>query len=782
MSPHNFLNLNFLLLLLFDHRSVIEATDDDPSPMEDTTSWPEPELPVSTSDTPIPEGFIGVHNQDGHHTGALFLRQGTCFNGLSFGHITVPINLTFFRTEVDRYQQIANDLREHSLQIGPLRAKLTRQWSRENQSERKNAPSDLTFAHDFVFSQMNTFAEWIEWETNATRSKLDDVTNSITSEQLSSRAQFYAPLPTRYQRQIFAAIAGGIIGSIFSAYALEDLVAVVDQKEDLLAHQVESSMVSIHQTEEDIQRVNASLQVAYDMLKALQNTEVETQLSTMSFYTTWKTTESLRKISQLIDAVIAAHQGHFSDSIISSEVLASALTQLKMKANKQGSDLGVTTLLDCFSLPTSYLYKRDQGIFYIILHVPIYRIGEEMSLYKFIPTPILWTNGGQKLPFVNIDSPDTYIGLNRIRTLYKTYTTEELEDCLRIGRSFFCEDLSMYKNSRKSCLSSLINKDLTQVQETCEISAFKGSSSATRLNSTHYALFLPKQSPLFIQCQIDGELYYENSTYGFRGTTILELTPGCVAYTDEIKIERPSFEMPIEVQASIMGAPLTVDQIIPNYIGEDIEQMFQMRAKFGSANQKIAISQLATIKAFDAKYTKLKRTSLTLGIGFPSTTIMVILLTTLVIIGSCCCCNPSCRNLRLLLRAVKKSKEFRPPPPPLPEEQWIMNHARVPNQPLDGEDAGGVYEPLNPPPQDPVEPMEVDNDSPIPSHMIDAAMISKPPTPPPIFNTEGFEAGVPGQVGPAAPEPTAPTVHFARPHTLDLQNRVVLFSGSRVPQ
>ena len=283
------------------------------------------------------------------------------------------------------------------------------------------------------------------------------------------------------------AALGGIISSLFGHFSTSDLEAVVEKKTNVLAMQIEENIVKFSEVDRDIKQLNSSLGEAISTVFTIINKNHGRDLQHIALYHAWGITENLRIIRKAVHGIIEAHQGHFSSNLVKPMELQKALTTMRNKAIENGKEIGIRTLADVYSLSTSYLYEVEKQRVNIIIHCPISDIGKDLNLFRYIAAPLVWETGKEaEHPFVEIASTQEYIGLSKDQTMYRTFTADDLEECLRIEQVHFCDNLATYKVARPSCLSGLLMNKMNMVREHCQINT---KADATRAVSyTHLTL------------------------------------------------------------------------------------------------------------------------------------------------------------------------------------------------------------------------------------------------------------------------------------------------------
>ena len=551
--------------------------------------------------------------------GALFVKVGSIANGLSYGHVSTTINLQVLEDRLEEFRNLTKAILEFA----------------DFHIINKN------FSH--IYAQASSLADWIELEVSDTQAKLESVLTAFDPTRVDK------PNTVRPKRQIITGITtalfGGLIGSLFTGFGLNTLTSVVDGKEDVLASEIEEQELILNQNRRDIELLNGTVNGIYDGLQKLIEWNRDINAQQMALYVSWAVTENLRAIRQTIDAIVSAHQGHFTNNLVKTGALGEAISSLRQRALRSGRELGINSLADCYGLPTSYLYQPSRHSVSIIIHVPMYRIGRSLTLWRHIRTPILWTEGTNHTSFIEVTSDHEFIGISDDRTTYRTYTSNTLEECLKIGHLRFCSDTGIYKvAARESCLTGLLLNDPKVVRRNCQLNTLTESTRIVRLNATTYAVISPFDDVINIRCRNK-----DTATQYYKGVTLVHLETGCVANTKEVKIERGQYEPPVEVQGLIINSPLTLESLTPDHTEKEIQDIFNMRKTLGSMASPISIQHLSKFAGFQRQFQALEQQH-TQKYGYPLIGIVCVLVLSTLAFCVCGQRNSRCQRVSDLIR------------------------------------------------------------------------------------------------------------------------------------
>jgi hypothetical protein len=116
-----------------------------------------------------------------------------------------------------------------------------------------------------------------------------------------------------------------------------------------------------------------------------------------------------------------------------------------------------------FLIETSYIYRPEENIFVLILHVPLVILHNLMPLYECVLMPVHFNFSG------NISvTPD--IGINNMIPVgysesYQTLSILDLQNCIKMGETYFCKGRNvLLTDLSKTCISSLYLASANNIQ------------------------------------------------------------------------------------------------------------------------------------------------------------------------------------------------------------------------------------------------------------------------------------------------------------------------------
>ena len=159
----------------------------------------------------------------------------------------------------------------------------------------------------------------------------------------------------------------------------------------------------------------------------------------------------------------------------------------------------------------------------------------------------------QRTMFVEVNVEDQFLALSRDNRKYNQYSESELKQCLNFGNTYFCDSQINYYRKRKSCITSLYDNDHQGINHLCPLTLTDQVSLAIRLNETSFLITETEPQQLTITCESG-----QAEKYHLEGTFIVNIHKGCVGSTENLVIERPSFETEVEITTLILNQPINL--------------------------------------------------------------------------------------------------------------------------------------------------------------------------------------------------------------------------------
>ena len=365
---------------------------------------------------------------------------------------------------------------------------------------------------------------------------------------------------SRKKRQLLVALGGAIVGgfisSIISDFQQTTLVDVIQKKQDIMSAQIQDNLIRTNQNEADIQRLSKAMAIIKDGVAEFVN-ETSRRLDAHSQMMNLLTSvsEEAHDVEKLVRAVEEARSGTFNLGLCEPHGLASALEHLQKMGLRDGRSLGINTMLDLSHMPMSYLIDVQNRILHVFLHVPMERSGQYLTLLQFIDSPARAVARNDTPLYLEVDVKGAYLAIAGDQSKYMTYDEEDLRLCHRVQTEYFCPNLVIYKESRKSCIKAIYDNDIKNIQRLCPLTLTNEISKATRLNGSTY--IVTETTPQLISMTCGPEKQTQKRRIS-GGTYEIYIPKGCVLSTDNLLIEHPNFEPNVEVQGIVTTSSLEI--------------------------------------------------------------------------------------------------------------------------------------------------------------------------------------------------------------------------------
>jgi hypothetical protein len=109
---------------------------------------------------------------------------------------------------------------------------------------------------------------------------------------------------------------------------------------------------------------------------------------------------------------------------------------------------------DLFLVETSYVYKPDEKIFILVMHVPLVAPQNLMQLYEFIPLPVHFNFSGNVSVTPEV-SNNNMIAVGHSQS-YQIISSSDLQTCNKMGDTYFCKGRNvLLTDLTKMCLGAL---------------------------------------------------------------------------------------------------------------------------------------------------------------------------------------------------------------------------------------------------------------------------------------------------------------------------------------
>jgi hypothetical protein len=143
---------------------------------------------------------------------------------------------------------------------------------------------------------------------------------------------------------------------------------------------------------------------------------------------------------------------------------------------------------DLFLVETSYVYKPDEKIFVLVMHVPLVAPQNLMQLYEFIPLPVHFNFSGNVSVTPEVGN-DNMIAVGHSQS-YQIISSSDLQTCNKMGETYFCKGRNvLLTDLTKTCLGALYLANAKDIQDRCKFSIGGAQEKIFRLDSNTYVVY-----------------------------------------------------------------------------------------------------------------------------------------------------------------------------------------------------------------------------------------------------------------------------------------------------
>lgn len=529
------------------------------------------------------------------HEGALFQQQGFLVGGLSWAHITAPINISRMEEDLKGYRQLTEYFH---LLSKPLGTQGNRGQLSDEERKRMRVLSEIC---DRRLEKMqnvirNLRADLnVDFEIKTTKStRTDAASNLIPNAKSRQRRQVVVGLAA-----VGGMIVGAIAGSLFSQFKTNALVDVLNKKVDTVVHQVDSISIGLYQVEGDVKKINNTLLTFERVIGKLIATDTTYEHYFAAIYSTLLLEEQADRFALAETAIDQLLVGKLHKGLIAPTGLKDALDDLNKRALDKGMLIGVKRPIELYQLHTSFVYDQNTDLLHAIVHIPMYRESHILTLKRYIPIPF-FSPGLDK--FIQITPEQNYLAQSQDNTLIKTLNEDELNACLNIGHAYFCEDQAFQKSTTPNCLLQLA-KGIKRIElDMCIVHVLPSCNVMHQTAKDTYIMANSVPTSINENCQrAQGATYKVDA-----GTHKIKINPNCTTSTDQWVIY-PTLQIE---DANINSTTITYDFEIPTLHQDfnvgDLETIHQLISSIGQPIPLKQMTQLVEfrkeIKRVDAEY------------------------------------------------------------------------------------------------------------------------------------------------------------------------------------
>lgn len=510
------------------------------------------------------------------HEGATFQQMGYIVSGLSWAHIHAKIPLTTFEMDVNRFEEVLDkfDAILPTQQIDPSLAKLTL-------DERKRLEAIRRLCKTKIKKMKTTIAE-VERDMMIHPRATQNLQNSRAKRQIAISLAAMAGM-----------VVGAVASSIFSQFKTASLMDVLEKRVETITAQVDHNSIGVIQNSNDIKRINRTMNEITDTIKYMILNQKTYDHYFSAIFMVLLLEEQEQRLSLFNAAIDQLLLGHLHKDLVSTDALLQALEDIKRDALRKGLLIGAQTPLELYQLPTSFIYNSTSREIHAMVHIPMYRESHILSLYQYVPTPILIQLHDVQF-FLQILPTHQYLAQSPDGTLLRTMTALELESCLTIGRAYFCDNNAIEKPSNTNCIANLFHGLDKNNYKTCNFQVLQEINSIDRLSRNKYLIASSGSILIATDCYSHLKQPTKNIP---PGVYVLEVDTTCTTTSDHWVIT-PTLQIE-DVFINTFITPMDID--VSHLFGTDnltVEHLQRVQQLLTEIGRPVPVSELKQIHNF----------------------------------------------------------------------------------------------------------------------------------------------------------------------------------------
>jgi hypothetical protein len=164
-----------------------------------------------------------------------------------------------------------------------------------------------------------------------------------------------------------------------------------------------------------------------------------------------------------------AYKNRLAPGVLHHDVLMEIILYIDEVAAKSELLSFVHQTSDFFLVETSFIYKPEEKIFVLVLHVRLVAPHNLMPLLEFIPLSMVFNFSGNVSVTPEV-GPNNMISVGHSNE-YQIISSSDLHSCNKMGETFFCKGRNLLLTDlTKTCLRSLYLADPNSIQTRCQFS------------------------------------------------------------------------------------------------------------------------------------------------------------------------------------------------------------------------------------------------------------------------------------------------------------------------
>lgn len=204
--------------------------------------------------------------------------------------------------------------------------------------------------------------------------------------------------------------------------------------------------------------------------------------------------------NRIIGAIDCAQQQRLSFRAINGHTLLKLWSHLLGVAEREGFDIMLDHAMDLHQMDASYIYDYNTMEFILFVHVPMIPPGNKLTLYQFVPLPMIHAGMANATMIPDIGKKN-YLALNAARE-YRLMDTVDINACEKKGTLYLCSGRNvLYGDLGNTCLGSFYDKNETGVGKKCKFEFSDPEVLAFASGYRTWVIYTPHPGVASIRCR-----------------------------------------------------------------------------------------------------------------------------------------------------------------------------------------------------------------------------------------------------------------------------------------
>ena len=329
------------------------------------------------------------------------------------------------------------------------------------------------------------------------------------------------------------AIVGTIASTIATYYTQNEIANQRAELRDALLRHSLMHTLDVGTTQEEIADLVNSLKDGVDQWK---HVDYLVELAEAIFQTIE------RRLDMFEEAIQQSMLGNCPVKALLERDMAEIIYTVETQAAKRGLIPIASTVSDVAQFQCNFI--GDGNNFSVVMYIPLTHTESTLEVYRHTETPVQLPDGRH----VIVRPRDRhYLAINRDRSMFRSFTPVEFEQCRRHGQYLDCARglpltlatdrlTKIAGENDEACLYNMFRGNFDRVLENCILVNDAPTDSVTQLSIDTFAVYTTSHAKATISC--DSSSY--NEAFTNEQLSIVTVNTGCTVTTATHKFSGPS--------------------------------------------------------------------------------------------------------------------------------------------------------------------------------------------------------------------------------------------------